>query len=100
MISDGDNLLKCQAWKEWAHRLKIEMHQPAAQRPPGNGLAGRSNQSILQRLQRCGVFSNNEWEVDLFFAESQFKNLTSNSLQLSPLEVDEGHTPHFSVGTP
>ena len=71
------------------------MHQPAAYPPRGNGLAERSNQSILQRLQRRGVFSNNEWEVDLFFAEIQFKNLTSNSLRLSPLEVDEGQTPNF-----
>ena len=33
MISDWDNLLESQAWKEWAHRFKIETHQPVAYRP-------------------------------------------------------------------
>ena len=51
-----------------------------ANRPRGNGLAERSNQSILQRLRTHGIFGNNEWDVDLLFAEIQFNNLTSNSL--------------------
>ena len=44
-----------------------------------NGLADCSNQSILQRLRTHGIFGNNEWDVDLLFAEIQVNNLTSNS---------------------
>ena len=43
-------------------------------------------------------FGNNEWDVTLLFAEIQFNNLKSNSLRLSPFEIDEGHTPHFPLG--
>ena len=65
------------------------MHQTVANCPRGNGLAERSNQSILQRLRTYGIFGNNEWDVDLLFAELHFNNLTSNSLRLSPFEIDE-----------
>ena len=68
-----------------------------ANRPRGNSLAERSNQSILPWLRTHGVFGHNEWEVDLLFAETQFNNLTSNRLQLSPLEIDEGFTPNFPL---
>ena len=33
-------------------------------------------------------------------AEIQFNNLTSNSLRLSPFEIDEGRTPHFPSDFP
>ena len=66
----------------------------------GNGLAERSNQSILQRLRTHGIFGNNEWDVDLLFAEIQFNNLTSSSLRLSPFEIHEGRTPHFTLDFP
>ena len=78
----------------------MEMHQTVANHPRGNGLAERSNQSILQRLRTHGIFSNNEWDVDLLFAEIQFNNLTSNSLRLSLFEIDEGRTPHFPLDFP
>ena len=78
-----------------AQHFKIEMHQTVANRPRGNGLAERSNQSILQRLRTQGIFGNNELDVDLLFAEIQFNNLTSHSLRLSPFEMDEGLTPIF-----
>ena len=89
IVSDRDKLFESQARKEWAHRFKIEMHQTVANRPRRNGLAERCNQSILQRLRKNGIFGNNEWDVDLLFAEIRFNNLTSNSLQLSPFEIDE-----------
>ena len=76
------------------------MHQTVATRPRGNGLAERSNQAILQLLCTHGIFGNNEWDVDLLFAEIQFNNLTSDSLWLSPFEIDEGRTPHFPLGFP
>ena len=76
------------------------MHQTVVNRPPGNGLAKRRNQSILQRLRRHGIFGNNERDVDLLFAEIQFNNLTSNSLRLSPLEIGERRTPHFLLDFP
>ena len=76
------------------------MHQTVANRPRGNGLAERSNQSILQRLRTHGIFGNIEWDVDLLFAEIQINNLTSNSLRLSPFEIDEGRTPHFPLDSP
>ena len=41
------------------------------------------------------MFGNNEGEVDLLFAKIQFNHLTSNSLRLSPFEIDEGRTPPF-----
>ena len=90
IVSDRDKLLESQAWKELAQRFKIEMHQTVANRPRGSGQAERSNQSIIQRLRTHGIFGNNEWDVDLLFAEIQFDNLTSNSLRLSPFEIDEG----------
>ena len=93
-------LFESQAWKELAQRFKIEMHQTVANQSRGNGLGERSNQSILQRLRTHGIFGNNEWDVDLLFAEIQFKNLTSNSLRLSPFEIDEGGTPHFPLDFP
>ena len=68
-----------------------------ANRPRGKGLAERSNQSILQRLRTQSIFGNNGWDVDLLFAEIEFKNLTSNSLRLSPFQIDEGRTPHFPL---
>ena len=94
---DRDKVLDSQAWKELAQRFKIEMHQTVANNPRGNRLAERSNQSILQGLRRHGIFVNNEWDVDLLFTEIQFNNLTSNSLRLSPFEIDEGRTPHFPL---
>ena len=100
IVSDRDNLFKSQAWKELAQRFKIEMHQTVANRPRGNGLAERSNQSILRRLRTHGIFGNNEWDVDLLFAKIQFSDLTSNSLRLSPFEIDEGRTPHFPLDFP
>ena len=69
-------------------------------RPRDNGLAERSNQSILQRLHTHGIFDNNEWDVGLLFGEIQFNNLTSKSLRLSPLGIDEGRTPHFPLDFP
>ena len=60
-------------------------------------MAERSNQSILQRLRTHGIFGNNKWDVDLLFADIQFNNLTSNSLWLSPFEIDEGQIPHFPL---
>ena len=89
-----------QAWKELAHVFKIEMHKTVANRPRGNGLAERSNQSILQRLRTHGICGDNEWDVDLLFADIHFNNLTSNSLPLSPFEIDDGRTPHFPFHFP
>ena len=60
----------------------------------------RSHQWILQRLRTHGIFGNNEWDVDLLFAEIQFHNLISNSLGLCPSEIDEGCTPHFLLDFP
>ena len=79
-VSDRVKLFESQAWKESAQCFKIEMHQTVANRPRGKGLEERSNQSILQCLRTHGIFGNNEWEVDLLFAEIPFNNLTSNSL--------------------
>ena len=69
------------------------MHQTVANRPRGNGLAERSNQSILQRLRTHGIFGNNEWDVDLLFAEIQFNNLTSHT----PFPI--GFSPNDFSGT-
>ena len=80
IVSDCDKLFESQAWKELAQRFKIKMHQTVANRPRGNGLAESSNQSNLQRLRTPGLFGNNGWDANLLFAESQFNNLTSNSL--------------------
>ena len=92
--------MECQAWKDLAQRLKMQMHQTVANRPRGNCLAERSNQSILQRLREHSIFGNKEWDVALLFAEIQFNNLTSNSLPLSRFEIDEGCTPHFPLDFP
>ena len=100
IVSDRDKLFESQAWKELAQCFKIEMHQTVANRPRGNGIAQRSNQSILQRLRTNGIFGNKKWDVDLLFAKIQFNNLTSNSLQLSPFEIDKGQTPHFPLYFP
>ena len=99
-VSDRDKLFESQAWKELAQRFQIEMHQTVASRPRDNGLAERSNQSILQHLRTHGIFGNNEWDVDLLFAEIQFNNLTSNILRLSLLKIDEERTPHFPLDFP
>ena len=61
ILSDRDKLFESEAWKELAQRFKIEMHQTVANRPRGNGLAERSNQSILQCPRTHGIFGNNEW---------------------------------------
>ena len=98
--SNRDKLFESQAWKKLAQHFKIEMHQTVANRPRGNGLAERSNQSILQRLRTHGILGNSEWEVDLLFAQIQFNNVTSNSLRLSPFEINEGRTPHFPLDFP
>ena len=95
IVSDRDKLLESQAWKELAHRSKIEMHQTVAKRPRGNGLGVRPSHSILQRSRTHGIFVTKEWDVDVLFAKIQFNNLTSNSLRLCPFEIDEGRTPHF-----
>ena len=97
IVSDRDKVFESPAWKELAHCLKIGMHQTVFIRPRSNGLAERSNQSILQRLRTHGIFGNNERDVDLLFAEIQFNNLTSNSLRLPLFEIDYGHTPHFPL---
>ena len=68
--------------------------------PQGNSLAERSNQPILQRLQTDGILGTSERDVDLFFAEVQFNNLTSMSLLLSPFGIDEGRTPSFPLEFP
>ena len=96
IVSDSDKLFDSQAWKELAHPFEIEMHQVGANCPRGNDLAECSNQSILQRLLTYCIFGNNEWDVVLLFAEIQFNNPTSNSLRLSPIEIDEGRTPPFA----
>ena len=100
IVSDGDKLFEFQAWKESAQRFEIEMHQTVANRPRGNGVAECSKQSILQRLRTHGIFRNNKWDVDLLFAESQFNDLTSNSLRLSPFKIDEEQIPHFPLDFP
>ena len=100
IVFNRDKVFESQAWKELAQRFKVKMHQTVANRPRGNGLAERSNLSILQRLRTHGIFGNNEWDVDLLFAETQFNNLTSNSLRLSLFEKDEGPTPHFPSDFP
>ena len=97
IVSDGDKLFESQAWKELVQRFQIEMHQTVASRPQSNGLAERSNQSNLQRLRTHSIFGNNEWDVDLLFAEIQFNNHTPNSFRLSLYEIDEGRTPHFPL---
>ena len=97
ILFDRDKLFKSQAWKEWAQRFKMEMHQTVANRPRGNGPAERSNQSILQRLRTHDIFGNNEW---VLFAEIQFNNLASKSLRVSRFEIDEGRTPHFTLDIP
>ena len=99
-VSDRDKLFESQAWKELAQRFKIDMHQSVANRPRGNGLAERSNQLILQHLRPHGIFGNNEPDVDLLFAKIQFNNLRSNSLRLSPFEIDEERTPHIPLDFP
>ena len=71
-----------------------------ANRPGGNRLAEGSNQWILQRLRTDGIFGNTEWDVDLFLAEIQFNNLTTNSLRLWPSEIDERRTLHFPLDFP
>ena len=100
VVSDRDKLFGSQARKVLAQRFKIEMHQTVANPPRGNGLAERSNQLILQRLRTHGIFGNNEWDVNLLFAEIQFNHLTSNSPRLSAFEIDEGRTPHFPLDFP
>ena len=100
IVSDRDKLFESQGWKQLAQRFKMEMHQTVAKRPRGNGLAEHSNQSILQRLRTHGIFGNNDWDVDLLFAEIQFNNLASNRLRLSPFEMDKGRSPHFSLDFP
>ena len=55
IVSDRDKLFESQVWKELAQRFKIEMRETVANRPRGNGLAERSNQSILQRLRTHGM---------------------------------------------
>ena len=100
IVSDRDKLFESQAWKELAQRFKIEMHQTVGNRPRGNGLSERSNRLILQRLRTHGIFRNNKSDTHLLFAEIQFNNLTSNSLQLSPIEIDEGRRPHFPLNFP
>ena len=97
IFCNSDKVSESQAWKELAQRFKIEMHQTVANRPRGNGLAERSNKSILERLRTSGIFGSNDWDVDLLFARIQFNSLTSNSLQLSPFEIDEGRAPHFPL---
>ena len=81
IVPDRDKVFESQAWKELAQRFNIEMHQTVANHPRGNGLAECSSQSILQRLRTHSIFGNNEWDVNLVFAEIQFNNLTSNSLR-------------------
>ena len=76
------------------------MHQTVADRPRGNGLAQRWNQSILQRLRTNDTFDNKKWDVDLLFAEIQLNNLISNSLRLSSFKIDEGRTTHFPLNFP
>ena len=93
-------MLQSQAWKQLTHQFKIETHQTVANRPPRNGVAERSNKSILQRLRTHSIFGKNEWDVDLLFAEIQFNNVTCNCLRLSPFEIDEGRTPHFLLDFP
>ena len=83
-----------------AQCFKIKMHQTVANCPRGNSLGERSNQSILERLRTNGIFGNKEWDVDLLLADTQVHNLTSNSLRLSPLEIDEGRTRHFPLEFP
>ena len=100
IVSDRDKLFESQAWKELAQRFKMEINQTVANRPGGNGPAKRSNQSLLQCLSTHGISGNNEWDVDLLFAEIKFNNLTSNSLQLSPFEIDEGLTLRFPLDFP
>ena len=100
IVSDREKLFESQAWKELAQRFKIEMHQMVANRPEGNDLAERSNQSILQRLRTQGIFGNSEWDVDLLLAETQVNTLTSTSLRLSPFQIDEGQTPHSPLDFP
>ena len=100
IVSDQDKLFESQVWRKLAQRFKIEMYQTVANRPRGNGLAERSNQSILQRLPTHSIFGNNERDLDLLFAEIQFNNLTSNCPRLSPFEIDEGRTPHFPLDFP
>ena len=70
--SDRDKLFESQAWKELAQHFKIQSHQTVANRPRGNGLAVRSNQSILQPLRTHSIFGNNEWNVYLLFTQIQF----------------------------
>ena len=76
------------------------MHQTVTYLNRGKGLAEGSNQSILQRLRTHGFFGNSEWDVDLLFADIQFKNLTSNRFGLSGFEIDEAHTPKFLLDSP
>ena len=94
IVSNRDKLVESQGQKQ-LH--SVEMQHGVANRPRGNGLAKRSNQWILQQLRTHGIFGNNEWEVDILFPEIQFNNMTSNSLRLSPFEIDEGLTPHFQL---
>ena len=100
IVSDRDKLFESQAWKGFAQRFQIEMHQTVAHCTRGNGLAEPSNQSILQRLRTHGIFGNNERDADLLFAEIQFNNLMSNSLRLSPFQIDEGRKSHFPLDFP
>ena len=100
IVSYRDKLFYSQPWKELAQRFQMEMHQTVANRPRGNGLAERSNQSVLQRLRTHGIYVNNEPDVDLLFAEIQFNNLMSTSLPVFPFEIDKGRTPHFPLDFP
>ena len=83
-----------------ARCLDIEMHQTVASRPAGIGPAEQSNQSILHLFRTHGIVANSERDVVLLFAETQFNNLTSHSIQLWPIKIHEGHTPSFPLAFP
>ena len=100
IVSDRDSLFDSQAWRELAQRFEFAMHQTVPNRPRGNGLAERSNQSILQRLRTHGIFGNNEWDVDLLFAEIRFNNLTFNSPRQSPFGLMRDVHPIFHSNFP
>ena len=54
----------------------------------------------LPKIPTLPTFGNNQWDVHLLFAGIQLNNLKSNSLRLSPFEIEEGHTPHFPLDFP
>ena len=90
IISDRDPRFTSEMWREIMNELKIKVSHTSAFHPQSNGLAERSNRTIIQILRTICTNNGQGWPKRITEIEIAYNSSQQESIGLSPTEVDTG----------